>query len=149
MVPQIWERLGRADVDLYATQENESSCAPVVLDPAVPIAHTWDLALVMEALCAAPFEPLELVDLKILSYKSSLLMAWASAKCVGGLHALSCTQFTPGDSNVTLCPNVAFMVMTYMSLAFELISLFTSSFCFGRATKVTCLVSGASLTYVH
>ncbi|XP_071244020.1 SPARC-like [Salvelinus alpinus] len=69
-------------------------------------------ALVLEALCAAPFEPLELVDLKILSYKSSLLMALASAKCVGGLHALSvqrsCTQFTPGDSKVCGTDNVTY-----------------------------------------
>lgn len=67
-----------------------------------PIVPTWDLALDLEALCAAPFEPLESVNLKILYYKTSLLMALASAKCIGDLHMLSvhpsCTQFAPGDS---------------------------------------------------
>ena len=40
-----------------------------------PIAPTWDSALVLGPLCVAPFEPLELVDLKILSYKTFLDMA--------------------------------------------------------------------------
>jgi hypothetical protein len=60
--------------------------------------------VVLEALYMAPFEPMESLDLKIFSYKTSLLMALASAKHVGDLHVLSvhpcCTQFAPGQLRV-------------------------------------------------
>lgn len=53
--------------------------------------------LVLEAMCEPPFEPLESLDLRMLSYKTALLLAMASAKHVGDLHALSvcptCIQF--------------------------------------------------------
>jgi hypothetical protein len=66
-----------------------------------PIAPTWDMAMFLETLGVAPFEPLKSVDLKILSYKISLLITLASAKLVEDLHALpihpSCTQFALGD----------------------------------------------------
>lgn len=48
---------------------------------------TLELALVLEVLRAAPFEPMESVDLKIISYKIALLMALALGKQVGDLHA--------------------------------------------------------------
>jgi hypothetical protein len=41
-----------------------------------PIAPTWDLALDLEALCAAIFESLESVNLKILYYKPPCLWLW-------------------------------------------------------------------------
>ncbi|XP_045544654.1 opsin-5 [Salmo salar] len=43
-----------------------------------PMALTWDLALVLYSLCEPPFELLESVDLKVLSYKTALLMALTS-----------------------------------------------------------------------
>ncbi|XP_066533946.1 uncharacterized protein [Hoplias malabaricus] len=96
-----------------------------VFRPTVP---PWDLCMVLGALCAPPFEPLESVDIKFVSYKTALLLALASAKRVGDLHALSvhpsCTQFAPGDTKVTLCPNATYvpkvLPMSYSSLAFEL-----------------------------
>lgn len=81
--------------------------------------------MVLEALCAAPFEPLELLDLKSLSYKTSLLMALSSAKRVGDLHALSihpsCAQFAPSDSKVKLRPNKAFAPKV-MAISFQVLS---------------------------
>ncbi len=49
----------------------------------------------------------------ILSFKTALLLALASAKCVSDLHAFSvhsaCLQFMSGDAGVVLKPNPAFM----------------------------------------
>ena len=73
--------------------------------PSVPI---WDLSIVLEAMKAPPFEPLESVDLKYLSLKTVFLTALSSVKRVGDLHALSssaaCLEFGPNDSVVILKP---------------------------------------------
>ena len=57
-----------------------------------PVSHTvvpsWDLQLVLRALCRAPFEPLSHIPLKVLS----MLLALASAKRVGDLCALSVSE---------------------------------------------------------
>ena len=98
-----------------------------VFKPSIP---SWDLALVLEALCGPPFEPIESADMKFLSYKTSLLLALTSAKRVGDLHDLSvypsCTQFTPDGSKVTLRPNAAYLPKiiptAYSSMTFELLS---------------------------
>lgn len=72
------------------------------------MAPTWDLALVLDALC----EPYWTVALTILSYKTVLLMALVSAKRVWDLHELSvhpsCLEFAPGDSKMMLHPNTSF-----------------------------------------
>ncbi|KAI2662102.1 Gag-Pol polyprotein [Labeo rohita] len=74
---------------------------------------SWDLSMVLNALTQAPFEPLESVHIKLLSLKTVLLLALASAKRVGELHALSvhqaCLNFSPDDSKVMLLPNPAFV----------------------------------------
>lgn len=58
----------------------------------------WDLPLLHKYLCAPPFEPLGVTDIK-LSLKVTFLLAVASAKCVGELHALpvseSCLRWLP------------------------------------------------------
>ena len=100
-----------------------------VIGPSVP---SWDLALVLEALCGPPFEPIGSIDMKFLSYKTALLLALTSAKRVGDLQALSvhpsCTQFTQDGSKVSLRPNAAYLPKViptaYSSMTFEL-----SSFC--------------------
>lgn len=78
-----------------------------------PLAPPWDLAVVLNGLSRAPFEPLEKVSLKHLSLKTGLLLALASAKRVGDIHALSvhssCTQFAPGHTRVSLKPHLAFV----------------------------------------
>ncbi len=71
-----------------------------------PISPSWDLGLVLDALSMSPFEPLDKVDLKILSFKTALLLALASAKRVSEIHAFSvhsaCLQFLSGDAGVVL-----------------------------------------------
>ena len=76
-------------------------------------APVWDLNLVLDALCRAPFEPLSRAELKWLSYKTAFLLAITSAKRVSELHALSisdsCLRWNPDGSGVTLWPNTAFL----------------------------------------
>ncbi|XP_063350743.2 uncharacterized protein LOC134642723 [Pelmatolapia mariae] len=104
-----------------------------VLKSSVP---AWDLSLVLEALCSPLFEPIESVDMKFLSYKTVLLLALASAKRVGDLHALSvhpaCTQFSPDGHKVVLRPNAAYfpkiMPAPYSSMEFELLSFCSPPF---------------------
>nr|XP_055023529.1 uncharacterized protein LOC129413761 [Misgurnus anguillicaudatus] len=78
-----------------------------------PTVPSWDLALVLKALTLPPFEPILTVGLKELSLKTVLLLALASAKRIGDLHALSvnaeCLQFGPGDCNVTLKPKAGYV----------------------------------------
>ncbi len=70
---------------------------------------SWDLPVVLEALCSPPFEPLEHADLKWLSCKTAFLLAVTSAKWVGELHALSvaseCLRWNPDG----LGPNPSFL----------------------------------------
>ncbi|KAL0162067.1 hypothetical protein M9458_041463, partial [Cirrhinus mrigala] len=55
-----------------------------------------------------PFEPLQSVDLSVISMKMALLTALTSVKRVGDLQALSvnslCVEFGPADSHVVLSP---------------------------------------------
>lgn len=80
---------------------------------------TWDLPLVLQALCDAPFEPLLTADVSWLSMKTAFLLAVTSTKRVGELHALSvsrdCLQWHPDDSGVTLWPNPSFLPKTLSS----------------------------------
>ncbi len=84
-----------------------------VLPVSKPLFPKWDLGLVLDALSMSPFEPLDKVDFKILSFKTALLLALALAKRVSEIHALSvhsaCLQFMSGDAGVVLTPNPAFM----------------------------------------
>lgn len=80
------------------------------LQPPLP---PWDLELVLRAMEKAPFEALETADLKWLSFKTALLLALASAKRVGELHALSVHQdlcrFLPEGAGVVMHLNPAFL----------------------------------------
>ena len=81
--------------------------------PRVARVPSWDLPLVLEAMCSPPFEPLERADLKWLSVKTAFLLAITSAKRVGELHALSvargCVRWTSDGSDVTMWPNPIFL----------------------------------------
>jgi len=65
----------------------------------------WDLSLVLDALKAFPFEPLDSVEFKYLSLKTQKCFLTAlplsSVKHVGDLHAPSvsaaCLEFRPND----------------------------------------------------
>lgn len=76
----------------------------------------WDLALVLDVLTRPPFEPLESVELKILSYKTILLVALTTAKRVSDIHALSvCKECMRFEGNkVVLKPNPAFLPKNHL-----------------------------------
>ena len=60
------------------------SVNPVELRPPV-----WDVALVLQSLTGAPYEPLRMCDEHFLAQKTLFPLALASAKRIGELHALS------------------------------------------------------------
>ena len=60
------------------------SVDPVELRP-----PAWDVALVLQSLIRAPYEPLRTCDERFLAQKMLFLLALASAKRIGELHALS------------------------------------------------------------
>lgn len=74
---------------------------------------SWDLSLVLAMLRQPPFEPLETAELSLISMKTAFLLAMASAKRVGELHAFSvspdCLQWHPEGTGVTLWPNPSFL----------------------------------------
>ncbi|XP_073413338.1 uncharacterized protein [Dendrobates tinctorius] len=55
----------------------------------IPTIPTWDLNLVLDALTGEPFEPIDTISLKYLSFKTALLVALTSARRVGDIQALS------------------------------------------------------------
>ena len=59
------------------------------LDPVELRPPAWDVALVLQSLTGAPYEPLRTRDERFLAQKTLLLLALASAKRVGELHDLS------------------------------------------------------------
>ncbi len=79
------------------------------LNPLRPhLVRSWDFPSVLTALKKELFEPLQSVELKLLSLKTVLLIALASVKRVGDLQAFSvndsCLEFGPGDSHIVLRP---------------------------------------------
>ena len=60
------------------------SCPTADLHP-----PTWDVALVLNSLTAAPYEPLKDAEERLLAHKTLFLLPLASTKRVGELHALS------------------------------------------------------------
>ncbi|KAL0160962.1 hypothetical protein M9458_044687, partial [Cirrhinus mrigala] len=80
--------------------------------PRPHLVPSWDLAVTLQGLREAPFEPLASVELKYLSLKTALLTALASIKRVGDLQAFSvdeaCLEFGPLEeadpASALLCP---------------------------------------------
>jgi hypothetical protein len=70
--------------------------------------------VVLTALQSAPLEPLKSVELKFLSVKTALMVALASFKRVGDLHAFSvdeaCLEFGPAYSHVILRPRPGYVL---------------------------------------
>ena len=77
-------------VDLATSRElsmlfrSFSKCSPNDLRP-----PAWDVALVLQSLTDPPYKPLNTVEERFLAQKTLFLIALASAKRVGELHALS------------------------------------------------------------
>ena len=58
------------------------------VDPMELRPPAWDVALVLQSLTLAPYEPLQMCDERFLVQKTLFLLALASAKRIGELHAL-------------------------------------------------------------
>ena len=73
------------------------SVDPVELRP-----PAWDVALVLQSLIGAPYEPLRTCEERFLAQKTLFLLALASAKRIGELHALSyCVSHSRGWAEVS------------------------------------------------
>ncbi|KAI2664621.1 Transposon Ty3-G Gag-Pol polyprotein [Labeo rohita] len=74
---------------------------------------SWDLSLVLEALCRPPFEPIEEISDRHLTIKTVLLIAITSLKRVGDLQALSVApsflDFAPGLAKAFLHPRSGYV----------------------------------------
>ena len=108
---------------------------------------SWDLPVVLEVLSGSPFEPLDSIDMKFLSYKTALLLALASAKRVSDIHALSvhpsCTQFASDGAKVVLYPNAAYLPKilpkSYQSMAIVLHAFSPPPFTSEEQERLHCL----------
>ena len=59
------------------------------VNPAELRPPAWDVSLVLQSLTGAPYEPLRMCEERFLARKTLFLLALASAKRIGELHALS------------------------------------------------------------
>jgi len=48
----------------------------------------WNLNIVLKALRAAPFEPVDKIEIKYLSLKTAFLVMWGTASRISEMHAL-------------------------------------------------------------
>lgn len=96
------------------------------------LAPSWDLSAVLDPLPHPPFEPLDQIDFKVLSFKTALLLALASAKRVSDIHAFSvhpnCLQYGMGDTQVVLWPNLAFENHTLVCLPLDMSAFYPPPF---------------------
>ncbi len=73
----------------------------------------WDLAVVLEALCRPPFEPIEEISDRHLTLKTVFLLAISSLKRVGDLQALFVApthlDFAPGMAKAFLYPRAGYV----------------------------------------
>ncbi|KAI2645393.1 Sialin [Labeo rohita] len=78
-----------------------------------PHVPTWDLAVVLEALCRPPFEPIEEISVQFLTIKTALLLALTFLKRGGDLQALSVAPsyvgFAPGMTKAFLYPKPGYV----------------------------------------
>ena len=72
------------EITMLLRRNFSRSVDPVELRP-----PAWDVALVLQSLTGAPYEPLWMCDERFLAQKTLFLLALASAKRIGELHALS------------------------------------------------------------
>lgn len=77
----------------------------------------WDLSLVLQALKEGPFEPMRKANLKWVTLKTVFLIALASAKRRGELHAIRFSTFSRKEdwSSVTLRPDAKFVSKTELA----------------------------------
>ena len=77
----------------------------------------WDLALVLQALTKQPFEPLGKASLKLLTFKTVFLLALASGKRRGEIHAwtFSSLSYKENWSQVTIAPSTTFLAKNQLA----------------------------------
>lgn len=116
----------------------------------------WDLAIVLEGLSTAPFEPLESVSDKFLTLKTVFLLAISSLKRVGDLQALSvsptCLEFAPGMVKAFLYPKPGYIpkVLTNVPRPIVLQAFCPPPFVTPDQEKLNLLCPVRALdTYVH
>jgi hypothetical protein len=77
------------------------------------------LGVVLKALQLSPFEPLDVISFKFLTYKCCFLLALATGRRRSELHALSvsesCIRFAADKSSVTLLTDPAFLAKNQLS----------------------------------
>ena len=75
------------------------------------LASKWNLSRVLHYIASAPFEPMYLAYIKLVFYKTAFLLAFASAKRVSELHALSVSSSCCRVSEIsaTFIPEPGFM----------------------------------------
>lgn len=71
----------------------------------------WDLTLVLQCLTKPPFEPIGEIPIKLLTYKTILLVAITSARRIGELQALSSKSpyMSILDDRIVIRPDPAFL----------------------------------------
>ncbi|XP_021356428.1 uncharacterized protein LOC110452315 [Mizuhopecten yessoensis] len=73
----------------------------------------WNLALVLDSLLRAPFEPLQSTDLKFLTFKTVFFIAFASGRRRSDIHAFSrspsCLLFSAHHSSVSVTTDPSFL----------------------------------------
>ncbi len=117
---------------------------------------TWDLAVVLEALCIPPFEPIEEISDRHLSLKTTFLLAITSLKRVGDLQALSVApsylDFAPGLAKAFLYPRAGYTpkVPTTAPRPVVLQAFHPPPFRDSDQAKLNCMCPVRALdTYVH
>ncbi len=117
---------------------------------------TWDLAVVLEALCKPPFEPIEEISDRHLSLKTTFLLAITSLKRVGDLQALSVApsylDFAPGLAKAFLYPRAGYTpkVPTTAPRPVVLQAFHPPPFRDSDQVKLNCMCPVRALdTYVH
>ena len=68
--------------------------------PSLRVAPPWDLAVVLDCLKRAPFEPISVISLKYLTLKTAFLIAMATGRRRSEIHAISFDDisFSPDDT---------------------------------------------------
>ena len=92
------------------------TCSPQDLCP-----PAWDVALVLQSLTNQPYEPIREAEERFLAQKTLFLIALASAKRVGELHALSyCVSHSTDWKEVSFSFVPGFVAKTQDQSSFDL-----------------------------
>ena len=77
----------------------------------------WDLAYVLNVMTGEPFEPLRKVPLMCCTLKTVFLLALASAKRRGEIHAWTRQSFKRAEdwSSVSVAPSLEFVAKTELA----------------------------------